>query len=115
MSKLKRSPKNCDQYLYKENQVLCFCGIRASHRISHTLQNPNRNFFECLTSKSKDEKGCGYFDCFGVKGVDVTEKLKMAILVESLTNEIHDIQVENMELQASMTLAAPQTSQTVSK
>ncbi|CAN0837162.1 hypothetical protein LINGRAHAP2_LOCUS1718 [Linum grandiflorum] len=53
MSKLKRSPKNCDQYLYKENQVLCFCGIRASHRISHTLQNPNRNFFECLTSKSK--------------------------------------------------------------
>ncbi|CAN0919439.1 hypothetical protein LINGRAHAP2_LOCUS31463 [Linum grandiflorum] len=107
MSKISRSRKSCDEFHYEEDPVLCHCGVRASRRISHTAQNPNRKFFGCSNYKSQEDKGCSYFEWFDVKVAAVTEKLKMANLVESLKNQVYDLRVENMELQEELTRAAP--------
>ncbi|CAN0919438.1 hypothetical protein LINGRAHAP2_LOCUS31463 [Linum grandiflorum] len=53
MSKISRSRKSCDEFHYEEDPVLCHCGVRASRRISHTAQNPNRKFFGCSNYKSQ--------------------------------------------------------------
>ncbi|CAN0885903.1 hypothetical protein LINGRAHAP2_LOCUS15226 [Linum grandiflorum] len=102
MSKLKRSGSSFDEFGYEDQPVLCNCGLRASRRISHTSQNPNRKFFGFSNYKSKDAKGCGYFEWFDVKVAVVNEKLRMAKVVESLTNKVQDLGVENLELQAAI-------------
>ncbi|CAN0898108.1 hypothetical protein LINGRAHAP2_LOCUS19530 [Linum grandiflorum] len=107
MSKLSRSCKSRDEFYYEEDPVLCHCGVRASRRISHTAQNLNHKFFGCANYESQGDKGCSYFDWFDVKVATVTEKLKTANLVESLKNEVHDLRVENKELQAELARAAP--------
>ncbi|CAN1215273.1 hypothetical protein LINPERPRIM_LOCUS141 [Linum perenne] len=33
--------------MYEDDDVRCFCGLRASRRISRTEANPNRKFFGC--------------------------------------------------------------------
>ncbi|CAN0899822.1 hypothetical protein LINGRAHAP2_LOCUS20493 [Linum grandiflorum] len=53
MSKMNRSLASFDEFSYEEDPVFCHCGVRASRRISHTAQNPNRKFFGCSNYKSK--------------------------------------------------------------
>ncbi|CAN0918094.1 hypothetical protein LINGRAHAP2_LOCUS30670 [Linum grandiflorum] len=102
MSKMNRSIASFDEFCYEEDLVFCHCGVRASRRISHTAQNPNRKFFGCSNYKSKGDKGCSYFEWFDEKVAAVTEKLKMANLVESLRSQVYDLRVQNMELQAEL-------------
>ncbi|CAN0906779.1 hypothetical protein LINGRAHAP2_LOCUS24438 [Linum grandiflorum] len=53
MSKMNRSLTSFDEFCYEEDPVFCHFDIRASRRISHTAQNPNRKFFGCSNYKSK--------------------------------------------------------------
>ncbi|CAN0885901.1 hypothetical protein LINGRAHAP2_LOCUS15226 [Linum grandiflorum] len=61
MSKLKRSGSSFDEFGYEDQPVLCNCGLRASRRISHTSQNPNRKFFGFSNYKSKVREWFGLF------------------------------------------------------
>ncbi|CAN0847110.1 hypothetical protein LINGRAHAP2_LOCUS4797 [Linum grandiflorum] len=102
MSKLKRSGNSFDEFGYEDHAVLCNCGLRASRRILHTSYYPNRKFFGCAIYKSKDAKGCIYFEWYDVKVMVavVYEKFRFANVVESLKNKVQDLRLDNLELQA---------------
>ncbi|CAN0907659.1 hypothetical protein LINGRAHAP2_LOCUS24922 [Linum grandiflorum] len=61
MSKMIRSHTSFDEFRYEEDPVFCHCGVRASRRISHTAQNPNRKFFGCSNYRSMV---CSFFIVF---------------------------------------------------
>ncbi|CAN1192921.1 hypothetical protein LINPERPRIM_LOCUS21514 [Linum perenne] len=62
MAKFVRKPVDLDEFQYRDHEVVCHCGVKASRRISHTAANPGRKFFGCRNYKSKDNNGCGYFE-----------------------------------------------------
>ncbi|CAN1301733.1 hypothetical protein LINPERPRIM_LOCUS25090 [Linum perenne] len=45
-----------DEFSYEDDDVRCFCQLRASRRISRTKANPNRKFFGCPLYYSTGEK-----------------------------------------------------------
>ncbi|CAN1305230.1 hypothetical protein LINPERPRIM_LOCUS26450 [Linum perenne] len=45
-----------DEFTYEDDDVRCFCELRASRRISRTEVNPNRKFFGCPLYYSAGEK-----------------------------------------------------------
>ncbi|CAN1177741.1 hypothetical protein LINPERHAP2_LOCUS33283, partial [Linum perenne] len=59
--KLRKDSQLTDEFSYEDDDVRCFCELRASRRISRTEANPNRKFFGCPLYYSADVKGCDFF------------------------------------------------------
>ncbi|CAL1395219.1 unnamed protein product [Linum trigynum] len=50
-----KGQKVVDAFYYKDEEVLCDCGLRSSRRISHSIDNPNQKNFDCPLFGSKLE------------------------------------------------------------
>ncbi|CAN1166426.1 hypothetical protein LINPERHAP2_LOCUS26692 [Linum perenne] len=98
--KLRKDAHLMDEFSYEDDDVRCFCQLRASRRISRTEANPNRKFFGCPLYYSTDDKGCDFFLWYDSKIKEDVRKL--ASSVSDLTLQLHEVQVEKNELESSL-------------
>ncbi|CAN1121442.1 hypothetical protein LINPERPRIM_LOCUS2192 [Linum perenne] len=45
MARFVRKPVDLDEFQYDDHDVLCHCGLKASHRISHSCK-PGKEIFQ---------------------------------------------------------------------
>ncbi|CAN1215272.1 hypothetical protein LINPERPRIM_LOCUS141 [Linum perenne] len=86
--------------MYEDDDVRCFCGLRASRRISRTEANPNRKFFGCPLYYSAAARGCDFFLWYDRKIEDDVRKLTS--LVEGLSVHLREVQSEKNELESTL-------------
>ncbi|CAL1410418.1 unnamed protein product [Linum trigynum] len=81
-----------DAFCYEEEEVLCYCGLKAARRISRTAGNPNRKFFGCpLFSRSKDNKSCDYFEWFDIRAAVFKATAPLSEMVSMLESENREL------------------------
>ncbi|CAN1292551.1 hypothetical protein LINPERPRIM_LOCUS21631, partial [Linum perenne] len=89
-----------DEFSYEDDDVRCFCELRASRRISRTEVNPNRKFFGCPLYYSADVKGCDFFLWYDRKIEEDVRKLTS--LVGDLSVHLREVQSEKNELESTL-------------
>ncbi|CAN1342407.1 Probable WRKY transcription factor 21 [Linum perenne] len=97
--KLRKDAHLMDEFSYEDDDVRCFCQLRASRRISRTEANPNRKFFGCPLY-STDDKGCDFFQWYDSKIQEDVRRL--ASSVSELTLQLHEVQGEKNELASTL-------------
>ncbi|CAN1346262.1 hypothetical protein LINPERPRIM_LOCUS40705 [Linum perenne] len=98
--KLRKDAHLMDEFSYEDDDVRCFCELRASRRISRTEANPNRKFFGCPLYYTADAKGCDFFLWYDSKIQEDVRKL--ASLVSDLTLQLREVQGEKNELESTL-------------
>ncbi|CAN1822622.1 hypothetical protein LINPERHAP1_LOCUS30048 [Linum perenne] len=112
--KLRKDSQLTDEFSYEDDDVRCFCELRASRRISRTEANPIESFldarctilrmfpmFICLDfSFVQDVKGCDFFLWHDMKIQEDVRKLTS--LVENLSVHLRDVQREKNELESTL-------------
>ncbi|CAN1317491.1 hypothetical protein LINPERPRIM_LOCUS30461 [Linum perenne] len=100
--KLREGTHLMDEFSYEDDDVKCFCDLRASCRISRTEANLNRKFFGCplYCSTLKDARGCNFFLWCDIKVQEDVRKLTS--LVGDLSLHLREIQREKKELESTL-------------
>ncbi|CAN1777712.1 hypothetical protein LINPERHAP1_LOCUS14163, partial [Linum perenne] len=100
--KLREGTHLMDEFSYEDDDVKCFCDLRASCRISRTEENLNRKFFGCplYCSTLKDARGCNIFLWCDIKVQEDVRKLTS--LVGDLSLHLREIQREKKELESTL-------------
>ncbi|CAN1320083.1 hypothetical protein LINPERPRIM_LOCUS31540 [Linum perenne] len=62
-----------DEFEYDFYEIICYCGVRSSRRISHDPPTTGRKYFGC----GNDAKGCGYFTWFEDKVAAMDDKVAL--------------------------------------
>ncbi|CAN1801485.1 hypothetical protein LINPERHAP1_LOCUS22984 [Linum perenne] len=100
LRKLRKDSHLYDEFSYDDDEVRCFCQLRASRRISRTQANPNRKFFGCPLYYSAADKGCDFFLWYDNKIQEDVRKLSS--LVGDLTLHLREAHSEKKELEATL-------------
>ncbi|CAN1301222.1 hypothetical protein LINPERPRIM_LOCUS24861 [Linum perenne] len=57
LARLVRNTKSVDEFEYEFREIICYCGVRSSRRLSHDAPTTGKKYF----GYGNDTKGCGYF------------------------------------------------------
>ncbi|CAN1223195.1 hypothetical protein LINPERPRIM_LOCUS2021 [Linum perenne] len=73
LARLVLNTKPVDEFEYDFHEIICYCGVRSSRRLSHDPPTTGRKYFGC----GNDAKGCGYFAWHYLGCPQIESKCKM--------------------------------------